>query len=307
MALFFFGTPALALQGPITSFFFGEEQYLVLDAARDFAAGEELVMSYGDRDGHKMLQFSGFVIEEQTANDHALVEACLAGVDKDAWFKIRTNVLGSLFISPEHNAQRYLRTPELGQQARAISQSLGKDGKSAIDQLLWSQPFMFQVKADGTLSVDLVSFMRVAAITSKAEAAEALKQCDAARRTIIAKREEAQKRQEEKAAKRLAERAGRKDAPAPSDAEASDEDDDEYIDFQLALNMLSPANELLAYEMLVGMLNYTITSIEDVPTLVAEGYDPVEAYRRSQLAILRRAIQKATDVLLPARKAAGLV
>lgn len=77
------------LQGPLSSYFFGGAELLVLDAMRDFAPGEELLMSYGNRDSHKMLQFAGFISEDQPGVDNFVIEAAMSGVDTDPWFKLR--------------------------------------------------------------------------------------------------------------------------------------------------------------------------------------------------------------------------
>lgn len=76
------------VQGPITSFFFGKEQYLVLDAGADFNAGDELTMSYGGRDAHQLLQYQGFC-GPLGESDYAQVEAALDGLESDKFYKIR--------------------------------------------------------------------------------------------------------------------------------------------------------------------------------------------------------------------------
>ncbi|RYG47673.1 hypothetical protein EON67_08360, partial [archaeon] len=68
------------------------------------------------------------------------------------------NILESLFITPEHNAQRRLRySVETLGMLRRLSATGGKEAEAAVRQVMWGLPFSFQVKADGTVSADLTT------------------------------------------------------------------------------------------------------------------------------------------------------
>jgi hypothetical protein len=351
--------------GPITSYSMPALRALLLDAPQDVAEGAEITMSYGGRQLHQLLQFQGYVPAATaaaliggeggaaagagaatggagaeaapgtvTASDatpeYALVEAALEGLDADPFFRIRTNVLRGLEIKPEALARRHLESAlvqtTLRTAARAVSLGVASIPKDAVERLAWGQPFMFQVYADGTPSVDLLSFLRAAAIASKADAATALRNGDAARRELEEKAAAARARQEERTRRALERRAARAAAAAAgasgagaggdADAEAEEEGEgeEEHLYYQLALTKLSDANEVVAREAVVGVLTYAIRLVEaphdgkakPAAAAAADGaaLNPaVESYRAVQLAILRRGLAKAQAELAAAQAA----
>jgi len=346
--------------GPITSYSMPSLRALLLDAPQDVAEGAEVTMSYGGRQLHQLLQFQGFVPAATAAAligeggaaagagaaaggasaeaapgtvtpsdatpEYALVEAALEGLDADPFFRIRTNVLRGLEIKPEALARRHLESAlvqtTLRTAARAVSLGVASIPKDAVERLAWGQPFMFQVYADGTPSVDLLSFLRAAAIAGKADAATALRNGDAARRELEEKAATARARQEERthrALERRAARAAAAGAPgagAGGDAEGEEEEEgeEEHLYYQLALTKLSDANEVVAREAVVGVLTYAIRLVEaphegkakPAAAAAADGaaLNPaVESYRAVQLAILRRGLAKAQAELAAAQAA----
>ena len=90
--------------GPITSHFCAETAAIELAAARDFAAGEELVMSYGRRPDDQLLMFQGFVCggsggdgRPSDAVEAAAVVALADGPPApDALEKLRASIAGNL-------------------------------------------------------------------------------------------------------------------------------------------------------------------------------------------------------------------
>lgn len=273
--------------------------------------------------------------------EFAFVEASMGGLEADPLFKIRANVLRTLEITPEQAAQRYLQAPQLRSAMMAALKAAGGGvggpptpaTREAIDRIVWSQPFLFQVYADGEASADLVSFLRVAAIDSKPDAAIALRACDVARQSLVAKITELRQKQAEKLAaaqaKRRAALAARAAGASPAaDAEgaAADEDDEDDDDeeepafFTLSLTKLSDDNELAATLALVQVLQYSLDKAEAgaaaaaaVSTAGGAGKDsaaaatsPVSAYVDMQVAILRRGLDKARAKLAEIAAAAGI-
>jgi len=248
-------------------------------------------MSYGDRPSDALLQFQGFVPQDVSgAAATASVEVSLpslsgGGGGEDPLWPIRLNVLRSLLIAPEHNAQAYMRSPAL--RARLQAMQRRPDARAATERLLWALPFTFALAGDGSPSVDLLTFLRVGALRGKAEAAAALKAADAARRG-------AQEAIE-------AHRAG----AAARAAQADSEEEDDF-EMQLLLPVLAPENEARAQAALADLLTRTVHLIEAAAApaqLTEQGAEgeraplpvdsPVRPYREVQLRTLRLALERA--------------
>jgi hypothetical protein len=289
--------------------------------------------------------------QEETAlailgNEFAVVEASMddATAKKDPFAKIKRSLLTNLEIRPHTNAKKYLNAypaAAMIQQTmmafrEAMVKSLNKEGKptlpeaqqkqyqEVVDTIMWSQPFAFQVHGDGVVSPDLVSYLRVAAIDDKADAAKALRSVDGARQELAIKVKEAQEKQEAYQRKRaekiqkkieLAKAKAAAGGPIVIDAteeEDDDDDDDEDIpvSFSLAMSQLSLNNELEAQANLLEVLDYEIERADKKALDLMASTEAaaagsgkagsgssssspfikaVEAYRAFQVSILRRA------------------
>lgn len=287
-------------------------------------------MSYGNRKSDQTLQFQGFVDTTQEGNsgDAASVEVSLgtltsdvstsgANPEVDPLLPLRMNLLTSLTVAPEHNAQRHLRTPAVVMMFRRAQQAGTREAKQQWDRVRWSLPFTFAVHSDGSVSHDLLSFLRVGAIRTKAEAGAAIKAADAARREAhLALEEHNKKAAEAKAARKAA-------AAADSSAGAEDEDEEEDTapDFELpplALGVISPESEVRAQRSLVRVLAEAIAAVEasapageggrkkkGVADDALPSDSPVLAYRALQLRYLRFALGKAQALLEETQKETG--
>ena len=154
---------------------------LGVNAMRDFAEGEEIRMSYGGRPLLHLIMYQGFLVS--TAAE-AYLSLLLVTSSDDKLAKIRVNVLNGLKIVPLHHASREIRAnPGLVMRLRRQQAgSLSKEESDALDRELWLLPQSFAITSTGVPSHDLLSFLRVRAISNKAEAAEALKQSDQSRK-----------------------------------------------------------------------------------------------------------------------------
>jgi SET domain len=264
--------------GPITSYFMSPGDTIKLEAKRDFVKGEQLTMSYGPRDCHYMLQFSGFISDNSKDNETAFFDLQLPTPQSDNLHKIRVNLLTSIEIRPEHNSQRYLRSPELMQYVEILQKNRDKLTMEARNEILsnaerlkWSFPFSFIVRSSGVVSHDAASFARVASISDKLDAASALQIAAKSRKTLEEYMVSARKQQEEGL------------------------EDDESIEKGmplLAISEINPKNEAKSKEHLLNALEHAIKEIRtgsDVAAAILASDSPVKKYREMQLDILSRA------------------
>lgn len=187
----------------------------------------------------------------------------LGGLGVDPLFRIRKNLLSSLFIGPEHNGKKFLTSRRFTRAAAKLESGAGAD---PADRFKWSQPCSFPIHADGRVSQDLLTFLRVAAIATKAEAAEALKQCDAVRKAVVTAREAARERAFKRHQAKLAARAAKGAAGEAAGAAAadggdsdSDSDDDDDDEITMALPPLSASNEAVVQSQVAAVLATTFT------------------------------------------------
>lgn len=313
------------MQGPLTSFFRGTQS--LIEAGRAFAPGDEFTMSYGHRKSDATMQFQGFV-DAANEEDTAAVEVALPALTADGGaspsastvdplLPIRTSLLSSLTVTPEHNAQRHLRSPAVAVAMRkAQVMADPREARATWDRVRWCLPFVFAVHASGGVSHDLLTFLRVGAIRTKAEAAAALKLADASRKAAEAAVAEGKARaQAARAARRAA--AAKAEGAAGGDDEDDDDDGAEEDDIEvppLALDVVSPEVEHRALSALVDALAKAVGAVEagykppsPAASAAAVGADddddevggrvrpnsPVLAYRALQLRYLQAALAKA--------------
>lgn len=259
----------------------------------------------GNRTSDRTLQFQGFVAstDADIAGDSTAVEVPLPSLlpeGTDALWPIRVNILNSLTIAPEHNAQRHLRTqagPVIAAYRAAQQAGGAREAVAAFERVKWSAPMTFTVGPAGAWSHELTTFARVGAIRSKDEAAALLKSAAAARK---AAHDALEAHEAEKAARR-----GGK-------PEGGDDDDDED-DFELppmVLGSASPAAEVRALDLLVRIFETALAHVR----LGAKGdafaevppASPVRAYRELQLRYFTAARDRAEALLGEARALAGV-
>jgi hypothetical protein len=296
-------------------------------------------MSYGHRKSDATMQFQGFV-DASNEEDTAAVEVALPALTADGGaspssattdplLPIRMSLLSSLTVTPEHNAQRHLRSPAVAVALRK-AQAMGdpREARSAWDRVRWCLPFVFSVHASGGVSHDLLTFLRVGAIRTKAEAAAALKLADASRKAAEAAVAAGKARAEAARAARRA--AAGKAAAGDDDEEEEDDEDDGGDDFDvppLALDVVSPEVEARAFAALVDTLAKAVAAVEagykpPSPTaaVAARGAadddddedgarvrpdSPVLAYRALQLRYLQAALAKARAAAAEVAKGAA--
>lgn len=273
--------------GPISTWFDeadgpGTPTVLGLNALRDFSPGEQLFMSYGSRPPLQLVMYMGFVNDRDPATNEAHLSVLFDAMpppSEDRLARLRVTILNGLKITPAHHAGRAIRSnPALVERLRRQQDGLlSKDESEALDRVLWALPLTFLIKGDGAPSHDLLSFLRVRAISSKPDAAEALKQSDQSR-----KRAE-QALSEFRAAQEAAAAAGGGGAP---DAPAT---------FQLPplqVDVLSAENEAAA----LGALRTFVVAAADAmepaavsksATAALDPADPVLLYRANQARLFR--------------------
>jgi hypothetical protein len=84
--------------GEITAFFSNEHGGIELSARRDFSAGDEILMSYGDRSASDLTMLQGFFVDDEGAVDNATVKLSIKTVAEDPLAPIRVKMLQNLKI-----------------------------------------------------------------------------------------------------------------------------------------------------------------------------------------------------------------
>lgn len=84
--------------GEITAFFSNEHGGIELSAPRDFSAGDEILMSYGDRSASDLTMLQGFFVDGEGAVDNATVKLSIKTAAEDPLAPIRIKMLQNLKI-----------------------------------------------------------------------------------------------------------------------------------------------------------------------------------------------------------------
>ena len=219
-------------------------------------------------------------------------------LSSDALFRLRVNVLTSLIITPDHSATAYLRRPAADERLRAAAVALtareqGPEAAAAAEaRLRWALPFSFLVRprrldSGGGVSSDLRSFLRVACVNDKVEAATALKEAAAARKRFadaLAAREQAA--------------AARKDEESDETESGSGDSDNGSELPQLAVGVISPRNEKAAVGALVRILGTAAADLRrDGEGASLPDGAPVVRYRQLLIRYISDAQRDAEDEL----------